>query len=271
MIEPPVIEPFMIESSSPKRHVVVTGGSRGLGLGLVEALLADGYRVSTCSRSFSDALERLSGPDLFWRACRIGDGDDVRAFFDDAIARGEGAPLWGLVNNAGIAREGVLATFPDIDTADLIQTNLTGAIQAARAFLRAKLVQRGAGRRPKGEDRGDGRGGRIINISSIIGQRGYVGLAAYSASKAGLDGLTRALAREVGRTGVTVNSVAPGYLTTEMSGTLSAGQRDQIVRRTPLGRLGEVADVVPVVRFLLGDGGAYITGQTITVDGGITC
>lgn len=254
-------EPSVQGNAPTRRHVVVTGGSRGLGLGLVEALLADGYRVSTCSRSPSEALERLSGPDLFWRACRIGDGDDVRDFFDAAVAWGGDSPLWGLVNNAGIAREGVLATFPDIDAAEVIQTNLTGAIQTARAFLRAKLVRRGAAHS----------GGRIVNISSIIGQRGYVGLAAYSASKAGLDGLTRALAREVGRRNITVNSVAPGYLTTEMSITLSAGQREQIVRRTPLGRLGDVADVVPVVRFLLGDGGAYITGQTVTVDGGITC
>ncbi|WP_298370019.1 SDR family NAD(P)-dependent oxidoreductase [Azospirillum sp.] len=254
----------MTEETSPpsvKRHVIVTGGSRGLGLGLVEALLADGYRVSTCSRAPTAALERLTGPDLFWSACRIGDAEAVNGFVKAAVAWAGESPLWGLVNNAGIAREGILATFPDVDSAEVIQTNLTGAIQTARAFLRAKLTQRGPGRGA----------GRIINISSIIGQRGYVGLAAYSASKAGLDGLTRALAREVGRRGVTVNSVAPGYLTTEMSGTLSAGQRDQIIRRTPLGRLGDVADVVPVVRFLLGDEGAYVTGQTITVDGGITC
>jgi 3-oxoacyl-[acyl-carrier protein] reductase len=252
----------MMEESPPeplKRHVIVTGGSRGLGLGLVEALLADGYRVSTCSRASTPALERLVGPNLFWQACQIGDADAVNAFVTAAVAWAGDSPLWGLVNNAGIAREGILATFPDVDSAEVIQTNLTGAIQTARAFLRAKLTQRGR------------EAGRIINISSIIGQRGYVGLAAYSASKAGLDGLTRALAREVGRRGVTVNSVAPGYLTTEMSGTLSAGQRDQIIRRTPLGRLGDVADVVPVVRFLLGDEGAYVTGQTITVDGGITC
>ncbi|MBP2299089.1 SDR family NAD(P)-dependent oxidoreductase [Azospirillum picis] len=240
-----------------KRHVVVTGGSRGLGLALVEALLADGYRVSTCSRQPSVALERLGCPDLFWHPCRIGEAGEVRAFFEAATAWGGDSPLWGLVNNAGIAREGVLATFPDVDADAVIQTNLTGALQAARAFLRAKLLARGPG--------------RIVNISSIIGQRGYVGLAAYSASKAGLDGLTRALAREVGRLAVTVNSVAPGYLDTEMSGSLSQGQRDQIVRRTPLGRLGTAADVVPVVRFLLGGGGAFITGQTITVDGGITC
>lgn len=254
----------MTETPSLSRHVIVTGGSRGLGLGLVDALLADGYRVSTCSRTPTAELERLAGPNLFWQSCRIGDADAVNGFVKAAVAWAGDAPLWGLINNAGVAREGILATFPDVDSADVIQTNLTGAIQMARAFLRAKLTQRGAG------DPRDG-AGRIINISSIIGQRGYVGLAAYSASKAGLDGLTRALAREVGRRAVTVNSVAPGYLTTEMSGTLSAGQRDQIIRRTPLGRLGEVADVVPVVRFLLGEGGAFITGQTITVDGGITC
>jgi len=253
--------PPMDDGSPARKHVIVTGGSRGLGLALVEALLADGYRVSTCSRTPSEALDRLAGPDLFWHSCRIGDGAEVRAFFDAAVAWGGSSPLWGLVNNAGIAREGVLATFPEVDAEAVIQTNLTGALQAARAFLRAKLVARGAG----------AQGGRIVNISSIIGQRGYVGLSAYSASKAGLDGLTRALAREVGRRAITVNSVAPGYLDTEMSGSLSSGQRDQIVRRTPLGRLGTAADVVPLVRFLLGDGGGFITGQTLTVDGGITC
>ena len=255
-----------MDASPTKRHVIVTGGSRGLGLALVGALLADGYRVSTCSRTSSDALERLACPDLFWHPCRIGDGTEVRAFFDAAIAWSGVSPLWGLVNNAGIAREGVLATFPEVDAEAVIQTNLTGALQAARAFLRAKLVAHKAGARGTGSQ-----GGRIINISSIIGQRGYVGLAAYSASKAGLDGLTRALAREVGRRAITVNSVAPGYLDTEMSGTLSDGQRDQIVRRTPLGRLGTAADVVPLVRFLLSDGGGFVTGQTLTVDGGITC
>lgn len=243
--------------TGPKRHVIVTGGSRGLGLALVEALLADGWRVSTCSRRPTPEIERLVGPDLFWAPCRVGDAADVGAFFDAACAAAGDAELWGLVNNAGIAREGVLATFPEIDTAEVIQTNLVGAIQAARAFLRLKLLRRGPG--------------RIINVSSIIGQRGYVGLAAYSASKAGLDGLTRSLAREVGRLGITVNSVAPGYLDTEMSGTLTGPQRDQIVRRTPLGRLGTATDVVPAVRFLLGDGGGYVTGQTLVVDGGITC
>lgn len=241
-----------------KRHVIVTGGSRGLGLAIVTSLLDAGYRVSTCSRSLGDALPPLleaHGDDLFWHQADIGDAASTEGFIQAAIAK-LGVP-WGLVNNAGIARDGILATLPLVEIDRLIQTNLTGSIQTARAVLRQMLARGG--------------GGRIINISSIIGQRGYTGLAAYAATKAGLDGLTRALAREVGRRRITVNSVAPGYLDTEMSGTLSAGQRDQIVRRTPLGRLGTAADMVPAILFLLGDGAAFITGQTLTIDGGIGC
>lgn len=252
-----------LERHVPKRHIVVTGGSRGLGLGLAKDLLDAGYRVSTCSRASSPEIEALletAGPEaLFWRPCRIGDADDVEAFFAAAVEWAGDTPLWGLVNNAGVAREGVLATFPDIDAAEVIQINLLGAIQTARRFLREKLAQRGTGRGA----------GRIVNISSIIGQRGYTGLTAYSASKAGMDGVTRSLAREVGRLQITVNSVAPGYLETEMSGTLAPEQRAQIVRRTPLGRLGKVEDVAPLVRFLLSDAAGFITGQTLTVDGGI--
>ncbi|MFV3129462.1 SDR family NAD(P)-dependent oxidoreductase [Niveispirillum sp. KHB5.9] len=240
------------------RLVIVTGGSRGLGLAITRSLLEAGYSVSTCSRSLGDTLPGLLEvhPDrLFWQQADIGNAASTQAFIDATVQR-FGAP-WGLINNAGIAREGILATLPLVEVDHLIQTNLTGAIQVARGVLRHMLSRPG--------------GGRIINISSIIGQRGYTGLAAYAATKAGLDGLTRALAREVGRRQITVNSVAPGYLDTEMSGTLSAGQRDQIVRRTPLGRLGTAADVAPAILFLLGNGGAYITGQTLTIDGGITC
>ncbi|MFY8095047.1 MAG: SDR family NAD(P)-dependent oxidoreductase [Niveispirillum sp.] len=240
------------------RTVIVTGGSRGLGLAITRALLEAGYAVATCSRHPGDDLPPLLAayPDrLFWQQADIGVAASSQAFIDGAVQQ-FGAP-WALINNAGIAREGILATLPLVEVDDLIQTNLTGAIQVARAALRHMLSRPG--------------GGRIINISSIIGQRGYTGLAAYAATKAGLDGLTRALAREVGRRRITVNSVAPGYLDTEMSGTLSGGQREQIVRRTPLGRLGTADDVVPAILFLLGDGAHFITGQTLTIDGGITC
>lgn len=240
------------------RTVIVTGGSRGLGLAITRALLNAGYAVATCSRQQGEELPGLLAqyPDqLFWQQADIGVAASSQAFIDAAIQR-FGAP-WALVNNAGIAREGILATLPLVEVDLLIQTNLTGAIQVARAVLRHMLSRPG--------------GGRIINISSIIGQRGYTGLAAYAATKAGLDGLTRALAREVGRRQITVNSVAPGYLDTEMSGTLSGGQRDQIIRRTPMGRLGTADDVVPAILFLLGDGAGFVTGQTLTIDGGITC
>ena len=136
--------------------------------------------------------------------------------------------------------------------------NLLGTIEMARAVSQVLLRQNGGG-------------GRIINVSSISGSRGYSGLAAYSAAKAGVDGLTRALARELGQRQITVNSIASGYLRTEMSSTLTEGQLAQIVSRTPLARLGTEKDIVGLIMFLLSEEAAFITGQTITVDGGMTC
>jgi 3-oxoacyl-[acyl-carrier protein] reductase len=244
------------------RHVIVTGGSRGLGAAMVEGLLADGYRVSTCSRSESELIDRLRNHDeyrerFFFCPCAVGEGDEVERFVAAAMSAAGDAGVYGLINNAGIARAGVLVSFPNVESERILTVNLLGAIQAARAVSK-HLVQAG-------------RGGRIINISSIIGTRGYNGMAAYSASKAGMDGLTRALARELGRRAITVNSVAPGYVKTEMSSTLSAAQIAQIVHRTPLGRLASEADVLHLVRFLLSEGAGMITGQTILVDGGVSC
>ncbi len=245
-----------------RRHVIVTGGSRGLGAAMVEGLLADGYRVSTCSRKRSDSIARLLehaewGERFFWGPCQVGDADQVDRFVQTAVERAGEDGVYGLVNNAGIAQAGILASFPNAETEKILTVNLAGAIQAARAVSQHLLRQ--------------DQGGRIVNISSIIGSRGYNGLAAYSASKAGVDGLTRALARELGRRGITVNSVAPGYVATEMSSTLTPAQLAQIVSRTPLGRLASAEDVLGLVRFLLGDGAGMITGQTILVDGGVSC
>ena len=239
-----------------QKHIMISGGRRGLGRHLVEQALQDGWFVSTFSRSAIDDLEHKN---LFSSQLDLTDETGVEAFFKKACTAAEDRPLFALINNAGIAGEGILATFPSIDTHRIINTNLIGAITLARLATRVML-------RNKPDV-----GGRIINISSIIGQSGYTGLSAYSASKAGLDGFTRSLAREVGRRNITVNSIAPGYLETDMSDTLESRQRDQIIRRTPLGRLGTVEDVWPLVDFLLGDGGRFITGQTITVDGGINC
>jgi 3-oxoacyl-[acyl-carrier protein] reductase len=240
--------------------VLVTGGTRGLGLGFVGDLLEQGYRVATCGRKLSKELETLLAANedrLFFHPCDIGDEKQEEEFFRQAMAWGPKNKLFALINNAGIAGEGILATFPNVDSARILEVNLVGALRFSRLALQVML--------------GTGKPGRIINISSIIGSRGYTGLAAYSASKAGMDGLTRALAREVGRRQITVNSVAPGYLETDMSSSLASDQRQQIVRRTPLGRLGRVDDVVPVIRFLLSDDARFITGQTLIVDGGITC
>lgn len=243
------------------RHVIVTGGSRGLGAAMIEGLLADGYRVSTCSRKKSANIERLLADEshsgrFYWGQCEIGQAAQVDAFVDGAVAWAGDDGLWGLVNNAGIAQTGILASFPNRESEKILQVNLFGAIQAARAASEHMLRLN--------------KGGRIINISSIIGSRGYNGMSAYSASKAGMDGLTRALARELGRRRITVNSVAPGYVLTEMSSVLTPSQLNQIVNRTPLGELAEAEDITNLVRFLLGDGARMITGQTILVDGGVS-
>ena len=242
------------------RHIIVTGVSQGLGLAILTDLLAHGFYISACSRSYPAPLSGLVEQypaQLFWQECDVANAEDVDMFVANAVKKApDHTELWGLINNAGVATEGVLATFPNTETDALLATNLHGPIYCARAFLRQLLVKKGAG--------------RIINISSIIGSRGYTGLASYSASKAGLDGLTRALARENGRRGITVNSVAPGYLETEMSSSLADKKRQQIINRTPLNRLGTVADITPIIRFFLSDDAAFITGQTLTIDGGIT-
>jgi 3-oxoacyl-[acyl-carrier protein] reductase len=243
---------------SDQRAVIVTGGSRGLGAGLVAAFLADGDRVATCSRSATGATDAwASDPDLngrfFFQALDLADRPSADKFVHNVLDRFGRVDV--LVNNAGVAREGVLGLFLDDDIDTVIDLNLKATIHLTRLVTRRMLLQRS---------------GRVINISSIVGLTGYRGLSVYGATKAALDGFTRGLARELGSRGITVNSVAPGYLRTEMSHGLDEDQLDQIVRRTPAGRLGEPEDVAAAVRFLVSDAASFVTGHTFVVDGGLT-
>lgn len=236
---------------------LVSGGSRGLGLAIVGSLLDRGHRVATFSRTPGAGLQALQATWPGRLAVLQGDMADS-ASLDEvvrAVERDVG-PIEALVNNAGIANDGVLATMLPAKIEQVVDINLTGTLLLTRLVTR-RMVMRSRG--------------NIISISSIIGLRGYAGLAAYSATKAGLDAMTRALARELGPRNIRANSIAPGYLETEMTHGLDDAQRGQIVRRTPLGRLGTPTDVLGAVHFLLSAESAFITGQTLTVDGGITC
>lgn len=239
-----------------QQHIIVSGGSRGLGQALVSGLLGAGYRVSTFSRSATPFTEGLSGNEnVFFTAADVSDAAQMEDFVGQAVER-LGRPF-GLINCAGVARDGILATMPDAEIDQLLAINLAGTLHLTRRVVREMLLE------PTD--------GVILNISSIIGLRGYRGLAAYAATKAGMDGMTRALARELGSRKIRVNSIAPGYLTTEMTHGLDDRQQQQIVSRTPLARLGTPEDVLGSVLFLLSDASRFITGQVLVIDGGITC
>jgi 3-oxoacyl-[acyl-carrier protein] reductase len=239
---------------APERHVILSGGSRGLGMALTTALLEAGYRVSTFSRRTTEFIESLARHERFWfTTADMADSASLAAFVPAAVERF--GDVYGLVNCAGIAVDGVLATMSEDRIDTVVAVNLTGALKLTRHVVRNMLMSN--------------QPGSVINISSIIGLRGYSGLAAYAATKGGMDAMTRALARELGGRRIRVNSVAPGYLETEMTHGLTDVQRQQIARRTPLGRLGQPRDVVGPVLFLLSDAAEFITGQILVVDGGI--
>jgi 3-oxoacyl-[acyl-carrier protein] reductase len=244
--------------SEQKKLIIVSGGSKGLGKGMVQGLLEAGYRVATFSRTkteFIKSIESSSHANNFsFESIDATDFDKVNAYLKQIYqAYGQ---IDALINNAGMAVDGVLTMMKPSDINKLLTLNLESSIRVTQTCAKLML--------PK-------KSGSIINISSIIGLRGYSGLAVYSATKAGLDGFTRALARELGPRMIRVNSIAPGYLDTELSSSLSTEQRGQIIRRTPLGRLGKVEDVLGLTKFLLSPEAEFITGHTFVVDGGITC
>jgi 3-oxoacyl-[acyl-carrier protein] reductase len=241
---------------SEPRIVIVTGGSRGLGAGIVQSYLDSGDAVATCARSSTPEVEAWTaefGDRFLFLPADLSKVADAETFVKAVVERFGRVDV--LVNNAGVARDGVLPLFSDEDIDTVVDLNLKGTIYVTRLVSRRMLA---AG------------GGSIVNISSIVGRSGYRGLAVYSATKAALDGFTRAMARELGSRGITVNGVAPGYLRTEMSHGLDDAQLQQIVRRTPAGRLGEPDDIARVVQFLTDPRNSYLTGQVIVVDGGLT-
>jgi 3-oxoacyl-[acyl-carrier protein] reductase len=241
------------------RNVIVTGGTRGLGLAIVSALAARGDRVIAVARSETAQLRECAAAlgagqgRVEFRACDLADTAGIAAFA--AALRKEFGPCYGLVNNAGIGTAGVLGIMRDADVARLMTLNVIAPMLLTKYVLRGMMVARS---------------GRIINMSSVVSLTGYSGLSAYAASKAALVGFTRSLAREVGSLGITVNAVAPGFITTEMTSEMDEEQRTTIARRSALKRLAEPQDVAAAVEFLLSEGARNITGIVLTVDAGNT-
>ena len=240
----------------PKKVALISGGSRGLGAKLVSGFIERRYGVATLSwtkTAFINDMLRARRR-FHWSSVDGRDHEALRAFVKEVGERLGRIDV--LVNNAGVATEGILSTMREADVIETIELNLTAALVLAQACSRLMLRQ--------------GRG-CIVNISSVHGIRGHSGVAVYGATKAALDGLTRSLARELGPRQIRVNSVAPGYFDSDMTGDMTEEQKQRITRRTPLGRLARIDEVADAVHFLTSDQASFITGQTLVVDGGMTC
>jgi 3-oxoacyl-[acyl-carrier protein] reductase len=239
------------------RNVIVTGGSRGIGLSIAAALAANGYQVIAIARRESEGLrsamraaEAADGA-IHFRSCDLAEVAVLAGLIKDLLA--EFGAIYGLVNNAALGTSGMLATLPDADIERLVRLNVLSPIVLTKSVVRAMM---------------NGGGSRIVNVSSIVASTGYSGLSAYAATKAALLGFTRSLARELGPLGITVNAVAPGFLETEMTQGLTPDQQARIARRSALRRLPQKEDIADVVVFLLSDAARNMTGTVLTVDAG---
>jgi 3-oxoacyl-[acyl-carrier protein] reductase len=236
------------------RSALVTGASGGIGGAIAKALHNQGATVALTGRN-EDALQKVAS-DLGERShvlvADLSDSDAVNGLISAANDTMGGLDI--LVNNAGLTRDGLMMRMKDEDWAEVIEVNLTAGFRLARAALRGMMKARY---------------GRIINITSVVGQMGNPGQANYVASKAGMTGMTKALAAEVASRGITVNCVAPGFITTAMTDSLSDDQKESMLGRIPVGRFGAPEDVAGCVTFLASEAGGYLTGQTLHVNGGM--
>jgi 3-oxoacyl-[acyl-carrier protein] reductase len=231
------------------KTALVTGGSRGIGRAIALELARAGARVTLSYRSGKDEAEEVAR-EAAGRAVQadVSNADDAKHLVDEA---GE---LDILVNNAGVTRDGVIARMSDEDWSEVIETNLGGVFHTCRAAARGMMKRRS---------------GSIVNISSIVGVHGNPGQTNYSASKAGIIGFTKALARELGVRGVRANVVAPGYVDTRLTQVIADDMKDVMLANTPLGRFGQPEDIAGAVRFLCSGEASFITGEVLLVDGGL--
>ncbi len=243
------------------RNVVVTGGTRGLGLAVATGLAEEGYRVIAVARNESPEYQAqrqicaaAKTGQLVFEACDLSDLDAIPLLVS-SISKQFG-PWYGLVNNAGLGTAGMLATMPVAAIEELLHLNVASPIVMTKNVVRKMMAKGG--------------GGRIVNMSSIVASSGFSGLSAYAATKAALQGFTRSLARELGPLQITVNCVAPGFVSTELTKDLSDTDRVKIAGRSALRRLVEAQDVAEAVRYLMSDGARNVTGTTLTVDAGGT-
>ena len=233
---------------------LVTGASRGIGASIAAALAAAGAKVvgTATSQGGADSISAALGDQGRGIVLDVADDESVAAAIKDMQAH-EGAPGI-LVNNAGITRDNLLMRMKQEEWDDVIATNLSGVFKVSKACLRGMMKARK---------------GRIINIASVVGVMGNAGQANYAATKAGVIGFSKSLAREVGSRGITVNVVAPGFIDTDMTKDLPEANREAMLSQIPLGRLGDCLEIANAVLFLATAGGAYITGETLHVNGGM--
>ncbi|CAA0119562.1 3-oxoacyl-[acyl-carrier-protein] reductase FabG [Halioglobus japonicus] len=236
---------------------LVTGASRGIGRAIAETLSADGHIVigtatsSKGAQSISTYLTEKNFPGQ-GMTLNVADQDSVSAVVKD-ITEQFGAPQI-LVNNAGITKDNILMRMKEDEWQDVIDTNLSSLYRVSKACVRGMTKARW---------------GRIVNITSVVGSMGNIGQSNYAATKAGAEGFSRALARELGSRSITVNCIAPGFIDTDMTRALPEEQRDLLLRQIPLGRLGNPAEIAALVGFLCSDNAAYITGETVHINGGM--